>query len=178
MFQNMVQFNGYYGCPDYLIEGRSIVTSKKGHKLIYPFNYENTCGHEKLRDHKSFVSIAKQVEKSTTETGKIVPQYGLKGCSWPMVFPKFDIVRGAAIDYMHLVLIGVLRMLMKLWFDQSHRKADWFMGGYVQEIDQRMAAVEPPIVISRIPRSIANDLKHWKASEYRSFLLVYGVIAL
>ena len=78
MFQNMVQFNGYYVCPDFLIEGRSIVTSKKYHKLIYPFNYENTCGHEKLRDRKLFVSIAKQVEKSKRETGKIVPQYGLK----------------------------------------------------------------------------------------------------
>ena len=124
MFQNIVQFNGYYGCPDCLIERRSIVTSKKGHKLIYPFNYENTCGHEKLRDHKSFVSIAKQAEESKTETRKIVPQYGLKGCSWPMVFTKFDIVQGVAIDYMHLVLIGVVKMLMKLWFDQSHRKAN------------------------------------------------------
>ena len=95
-----------------------------------------------------------------------------------MFFPKFDIVQDVAIDYMHLVLIGVVKMLMKLWFDQSPRKADWFMGEYEKEIDQRVAAVEPPNVMSRILRSIAHDLKHWKASEYCSFLLFYGAIAL
>ena len=40
---------------------------------------------------------------------------------------------------------------LKLWFDQSNRKADWFIGGYVQEIDLRVAAaVEPPNMISCI----------------------------
>ena len=176
MSQNMVQFNDYYGCPDHLIKGRSIVTSKKDHKPIYLFNYENPCRHEKLRDHKTLVSITKQVEKSTVETGKIVPQYGLKGCSWPMVFPKFNIVQGVVIDYMHLVLIGVVKMLMKLGFDQSNRKADWFTGRYVQEIDHRVAAVQTPNVISRIPCSIANDLKHWEIFKYCSFLLFYSAI--
>ena len=52
------------------------------------------------------------------------------------------------------------------------------MGEYVQEIHQRVAAVEPPNMTPRIPPSIANDLKHWKASEYHSFLLFYGAIAL
>ena len=87
-------------------------------------------------------------------------------------------MQDVAIDYMHLVLIGVVKMLMKLWFDQSPRKADWFMGEYEKEIDQRVAAVEPPNVMSRILSSITHDLKHWKASEYRSFLLFYGAIVL
>ena len=41
-----------------------------------------------------------------------------------------------------------------------------------------MKNLKPTLDISRLPRSIENDLKYWKASEYRSFLLYFGAPVL
>lgn len=40
-------------------------------------------------------------------------------------------------------------------------------------VDKRLLGIKPTLNITRLPRSI-QDLKYWKASEYRSFLLFFG----
>ena len=39
----------------------------------------------------------------------------------------FDIVQGNSIDYMHSVLLGVVRKIMKLWFDSSNHSKEWYV---------------------------------------------------
>ena len=41
-----------------------------------------------------------------------------------------------------------------------------------------MKSIRPPREITRVPRSISEHLKYWKASELRSFLLFYSVPVL
>ena len=40
--------------------------------------------------------------------------YGVKGLSWLSTLPYFDTIRGFSVDYMHCVLLGVCRQLLKL----------------------------------------------------------------
>ena len=44
-------------------------------------------------------------------------------------------------------------------------------------MDKKLRHIKTPNVIGRIPRSL-NDLKQWKVSEYRNFLLFYSVPVL
>ena len=39
--------------------------------------------------------------------------------------PDFDIVNNNPIDYMHCVLLGVVRTLILLWFDSKNHKEEW-----------------------------------------------------
>ena len=53
---------------------------------------------------------AYEAHKSKLE-GKYAPVCGVKGYSWFMFIPGFDIIKGIAVDYMHCVLLGVTKML-------------------------------------------------------------------
>ncbi|XP_069103099.1 uncharacterized protein [Argopecten irradians] len=48
----------------------------------------------------------------------------------------------------------------------------------VEFVDKRLHNIKPPNSISRVPRSIKEHLKHWKASELRSWLLYYSAPVL
>ena len=86
----------------------------------------------------------------------------MKGPSQLSIVPKFDLVCGVAMDYMHCVLLGVTRLLLHLWFDSSHHREPWYMGKHVAEVDLRLCAIRPPDEIPRTPQSIKETLRYWK----------------
>jgi len=51
------------------------------------------------------------------------------------------------------------------------------LGSKVNDIDQGLKAINPPLEVTRAPRSL-KDRKFWKASEWRSFLLFYALPVL
>lgn len=120
LFQNMVQFNGFCGCPYCYAPGKSVQTSERGHTLTYPFNYENPNGHHELRTHLSNTRDGEEAEqKKANGVGNI---RGVKGLGFFNYLPNFDIVRGVSVDYMHCVLLGVMKMRMTLWLTTRHIK--------------------------------------------------------
>ena len=90
----------------------------------------------------------------------------------------FDVIRGVAPDYMHGVCIGIVKMLVGLWFDVSHRCEKFSIRKFVKNVDNRLALIRPPNLITRTPQLIESHIKWWKASEYRSFLLYYSIPCL
>ena len=48
----------------------------------------------------------------------------------------------------------------------------------MKDVDDRLLQIKLPSEIKRLPRSLSETLKYWKASELRSFLLYYGVPVL
>ena len=174
-----MQYNGYFGCPYCLSPGTTLKTTSQGHSHTYPFNREMN-GQTEQRTHKQTVSFAieaerlKKIGKSNTEVTK-----GVKGLSWPMYFPKFDIIHGTAVDYMHNVLLGVVKTLLALWTDKSHSSEPWYLGpDKIKVFERRFLSIKPPYKITRTPRSIITNMAHLKASELRSFLLFYGLPCL
>lgn len=51
--------------------------------------------------------------------------YGVKGKSVLHGLTEFDIIDGDPIDYMHCVLLGVVRTFTSLWFESKHHNEPW-----------------------------------------------------
>ncbi|XP_066934755.1 uncharacterized protein [Clytia hemisphaerica] len=166
-FQNITQFNGEYGCS-YCLEPGKTVKAGKGHTHCFPFNHNNVNGHAKTRTHESMIEHATKAQNQMMESGQESKVCGVKGLCWPMMLPRFDIVNGLGLDYMHNTLLGVIKMLMKLWFFKNYKKCAWYVGN-------QLKSLKLPNLISRVPRSIEKDFGQWKASEFRSFCLIYSI---
>ena len=95
-----------------------------------------------------------------------------------MFIPKFDIIKGVAIDYMHSTLLGVVKMLLTLWSDKTYKAEPWSVCKRMKEIEERYLNISPPSCIKRLPRSLIANFGHLKASELRTFLLFYSVPCL
>lgn len=67
------------------------------------------------------------------------------------------------------------KKMMTLWIDGSSFEQPYFIGHKLKEIDKTLKNIKTPYVIHRTPRKIQNNLNHWKASEFRSFLLYYRI---
>ena len=179
LFQEFCQFNAYFGCPYCLTPGEAVKTSAKGCTHAYPFNEANLeTGHGQDRTHKQTQEFAASAMRQTAVDGKPSSVNGVKGYSWAMFIPKFDIIRGVGIDYMHCALLGVVKMLLSLWVNKHYHKEPWSLSKKLNDIDKRLLRIKPPSCISRLPRSLATNFKHLKASELRTFLLFYSVPCL
>ena len=103
---------------------------------------------------------------------------GIKGPSWLSSLQHFDLVSGMAIDYMDGVLLGVQKLRLTLWFSSKFSNRHFSISSKVDSIDFRLNQILPTSEIKHLPRSIADHLKYWKASELRSLLLYYGLKTL
>ena len=189
LFQDFSQFNAFHGCPYCLIPGETAKTSANGHTHAYPFDEANLrTGHGQERNHKQTVGFAGVATSNTAKDGVQRCMKGVKGFSWFMFVPKFDIIRGLAIDYMHGTLLGVTKMLLTLWLQKSTSKEPWSVSGRLTEIDSRYMRIKPPSCITRLPRSLIANFGHLKASELRTDdrnaehlwgeLIDYGMVSL
>ncbi|KAM7285073.1 uncharacterized protein ISCGN_032047 [Ixodes scapularis] len=102
---------------------------------------------------------------------------GVKGPSVLSLIPRFDLASSFVIDYMHCVLLGVVKMLMATWFDSKYHAEPWYLGRQLKTIDERLLAIQPPDFITRTPRSVRHRM-YWKASEFRAWLLFYSIPVL
>ena len=78
---------------------------------------------------------------------------------------------------MHAVLLGIMKMLLNLWFG-TNRSCDFYILHKIWEVDKRLLSIKPPSSISRCPCSIEAHRKYFKALELRSFILYYGPTVL
>jgi hypothetical protein len=95
-----------------------------------------------------------------------------------MTLKSYDIVKSNAIDYMHGVLLGLNKLLIKLWISSTFSKEKYSISQYVEIIDSRLIQLEPPAFITRVPRTLSDHFKYWKASELRSWFFYYSLPVL
>ncbi|XP_037522067.2 uncharacterized protein LOC119399326 [Rhipicephalus sanguineus] len=162
LMQNMVQYNGYFGCGWCLHPGESVEGTVK---------YPASASTFPDRSKDSVMMDMKEVHN----TG--VYKRGVKGPSPLINLPAFDIVWSFSPDYMHCVLLGVTRQVMELWL--SNVGAPYYIGSpqLLQEIDERLCCIKPPQCIPRLPRSVQLR-KYWKAVEWQQWLLYFGLVCL
>lgn len=82
--------------------------------FLYLFNMENLNGYYEVRIYVSYVKNVEEVQLN-----RMV--FGVKGFIWFLYLFKFDIIRGIVIDYMYCILLGVVKMLVILWFEKSYK---------------------------------------------------------
>ncbi|KAL1436747.1 hypothetical protein MTO96_049390 [Rhipicephalus appendiculatus] len=108
--------------------------------------------------------------------GNMVQFNGLFGCPWCYSCAEHHEVSGYTVDYMHCVLLGVTKCFTDCWLDSTNSQEPFYIGRptTVAKIDERLMGIKPPHCFTRFPRSL-KERCHWKASEWRSWLLFYAV---
>lgn len=92
--------------------------------------------------------------------------------------PNIDLILDVPLDYMHLILLGVVKkLLVNTWcFGRPPHKIQIRI---FNEISQLLIKLIPyiPIEFSRKPRTL-KESKRYKATEFRLFILYTGVVVL
>ncbi|EFN72341.1 hypothetical protein EAG_12648, partial [Camponotus floridanus] len=114
------------------------------------------------------------------------------GVSLLMLLPVFNIIRSFPPEYMHYVLLEVVKLFLSNWIDPKNCKKPWYLGTKLQIfdnrlseilppklqiLDNRLSEILPPCEITRTPQSVSN-ISQWKASEFKHFLIYYSMPCL
>lgn len=164
---NSVQYNGKFGCHKCEQPGKTVRTGERGHVHAFPYQHGDPKGP--LRSHEKFVFDMKIADETKTTVK------GVKSPCWLGKLKSYNLIKGTAIDYMHSVLIGVMRLLMVLWFSTEFSRQSFSMTKNAKEIDRRFQDICSPSS-TRYPRSVASHRMFFKASEYRGLLIFYGPV--
>lgn len=157
---NTKQFNGEYGCLYCFHKGERFHRAR-----IYP-PMANPCP---LKTTEQILALASQAE----ESGE--PKFGVKGKS--ILSEQLELPACVPVDYMHSILEGVFKQLMKFWFDSKYHGKPFSLRKHCHSINKMIRKLKPPVEIPRVPRSL-DALSFYKASEYRAWLLFYGLPVL
>lgn len=167
--QKKVQFNGYFGCSYCKHPGTLVQLKPGGKQKQVRYTISNF-----LIDSRTHKNALVDMEQAT-QLNEICN--GFRGITPLAAINKFDVISGFSIDYMHAVLLGVVRQLLDIWFNSSGFREKFYIGLRRHAVDERLLRIKPPSNISRKPRSI-EERNIWKANELRNWLLYYGIPCL
>lgn len=125
-------------------------------------------GNANERTHQSFLQ-KRDVEYHSSRDSILLET--IQGINFISSFP---------LDYMHLVCLGVMRTLMYLWLSSKATLKLYKLPAYVtSSISGHLISLRDhmPCEINRKPRSL-DEIKRWKATEFRQFLLYTGPVVL
>lgn len=145
-------FNGYSSCTRCIQRGKSIGRTMTFAKIF--------C---RKRTHESFINRSN-------------PPFHLRKSPFEDV-PGINMVATFALDYMHLVCLGVVRTIFKTWvFGKVPFKLSALL---IAQISCALLAVRPylPSEFCRKPRHLTL-IKRFKATELRQLLLYTGPVVL
>lgn len=108
-----------------------------------------------------------------------------QGKSILLQIPGFSYLKHVPFDYMHLVLIGVVKKLFKLWLSKSKKDCLDLAVRILIDSSQisifneylDLLAKYCPVEFRRKVINVENS-KSWKATQFRLFLLYIGPVAL
>lgn len=94
----------------------------------------------------------------------------------PLIELNIGMISNIPLDYMHLCCLGVMKKLLVLWKEEVPHKLS---PRCLKKISKRLCLVREyvPDTFNRKPRAL-DDLRHWKATEFRTFLLYVGPVTL
>jgi len=86
-------------------------------------------------------------------------------------------VTGFCLDYMHLVCLGVVKRI--LWFLRRGPPECKLSALQISQLSKNLISLSGmlPSEFARQPRTLL-DIEHWKATEFRQFLLYTGPVVL
>ncbi len=147
-----VAHNGYGGCER---------CTQKGRYLKSRMTFPRIRGLV-LRDNQSF-----RAQRDRRHHQGISPF---------LQIPHLDMTKDFCLDYMHLVLLGVMKRLLKdIWTMGLARSPHTFTRSQMRRMNRRLSTIRNclPSEFERRSRSL-DDLGTWKAVEFRTFLLYTG----
>lgn len=97
----------------------------------------------------------------------------------PLEDLPIDMIRDIVLDYLHLILFGIVKKLLHHWIKGTRNFRTKFSDKDITYISEKLIAAgkTSPTEINRPNRSL-RCLSDWKATEYRTFLLKTGPVVL
>jgi len=92
---------------------------------------------------------------------------GVKGPSVLSSIPYVDISKCIVPEYMHAVLIGVVKRVLNIW---TTKIGPWSIKDRISEVDNFLKTLRHPDFVHRKVRQL-ESLAEWKASDFYYFLL-------
>lgn len=163
---NMMNFNSYYSCSYCLSKGTAVknirgTTSTVRHLFCEP--------PAEPRSETTTCDIMQRIEENHC-------LFGIKGISPLVAFEHFNIVHSTGIDYLHAVLLGLVKKFRELWCNSKYCKTDHCLNKTKQGVlNKRFSQIKPPAIITRRPKCFE---KADKGVEFRTLLLYYLPISL
>ncbi|KAK4877644.1 hypothetical protein RN001_010150 [Aquatica leii] len=144
---------GYSSCSKCYIEGDYIVN-----RVCFP-----NVSDIKLRNDPEFRSKLDENHHNGTSIIENIP--------------RIDMIHSFPLDYMHLICLGVVKKLLLLWCCGKPSTKLSFQK--ITAISALLTKLSPnvPREFNRKPRSL-TEIKRWKATEFRQFLLYTNFIVL
>lgn len=99
--------SGHFACGYCLHPGISVKPDAKGKAVI---RYINKAKNYQIRSHGE---VLEAYEK------KVMPINGIKSMSCMIAAKEFNLIHSFSIDYMHCVLLGVIKKTLSLWLDSK-----------------------------------------------------------
>ncbi|KAL6253583.1 hypothetical protein P5V15_015424 [Pogonomyrmex californicus] len=183
----MKQFNGLYGCnycthPGYSlmppvepdigpitvkyamdVSNNFVVNLLEDNSLTYIVTRIETA--TKLQEYYKNITKIYAVEDRINDDRKDMLQAeqtgievrGVKGGSLVAVLLEFNLVNGFVLNYMHCVLLGVVKFVTCLWLDSIYEK--YYIELKRDNIDNRLLAIRSPSSFPRLPRLLKESLR-------------------
>jgi len=150
MVKGIKQFSGYYGCDKCSQRGLFVG------RMTYP------SVDSALRTDASFRALTNEEHHNGSS---------------PFLDLPVDMISFFPIDYMHQVCLGVVKRLLVCW--TSGGKKVRLSHTQRSQIDARLTTFRSCVTaeFNRKPRPL-SELAHWKATEFRTFLLYAGYFCL
>lgn len=165
--QGMTGHAGRFACSFCLHPGISV---KPGGNKKAVIRYVNNEKKYQIRSHNDVIETYGKLKSN--------PINGIKRVSCMVAAKHFNLIHGFSIDYMHNVLLGVMKKLMNLWLDsRNHTKPYYIKKQHQVILSNRLVSLKPVTEITRKPKSIFL-VGEYKANEFRSLLLYYLPFAL
>jgi len=129
------------------------------------------------RYHTKFIEDVQDHLLQQSRGVKRKNSFGIKTASYLILLKNFDMVNGFILDYMHTVLLGVLKALTLQMFNSKNHLEDFYINGKRKaEADRLWMSIRVHDGCNRTIRSL-NDVPHWKANELKTWLYVW-ILAL
>ncbi|XP_062700995.1 uncharacterized protein LOC134285047 [Aedes albopictus] len=104
-------------------------------------------------------------------------KFGVLGKTVFASLRAFDVISSFPPDYMHAVLLGVMKQVWTMWTESEFHKQPFYIGNSLQEVEKRLLSFRPPSSFARYPRQL-KEFKKYKANEWEAILLHYIYPAL
>ncbi|KAE8743463.1 hypothetical protein FOCC_FOCC010915 [Frankliniella occidentalis] len=139
---------------------------KETYSSVWVFRYDK---NRELRSHEESVSYGKLAQDQILATGNL--KLHVCGFKQPSALFKvmYDGIRGFGIDDLHTLYLGVIKHLIKLWFDSKHHAEPFSIRKYVEVIDTRLKKIQPPNFLERGIRGIEEEFSYWNANECKTW---------
>lgn len=93
-------------------------------------------------------------------------------------FEHFHILHSFSIEYMHCILLGNQKRILKLFLETKNKSRPYYIPPKKKKLlNDRITAIKPNADIVRKPRSL-EQIADFKASEYKFLLLYYLPVCL